>query len=287
MQRYICGRLRKEEFSKQQQKPALCMQSPQPHLKNYKLSIISSFYSCFYYQLIPSFNMISPKFSLTHYAHSAKAIIAAKNPAVPHIVNLYLDYNCPFSAKLYLKLKSSVIPQLQEKHPNSFQFVFVNVVQPWHPNSVLLNEYSLVFAKLLREGKVENSNELFWDASAAIFDNKELFYDSSNINLTRNEIYKQINDLVFEKVPSIPFSKDSVLDELVIKESKEPSNGGNGATVDLKYFTRYLRNVGVHVTPTVSVDGIVNDAISSGTEPEKLIEIFEAALWLGRRVSVL
>lgn len=222
--------------------------------------------------------MISPKYSLTHYAHSAASIIAAKNPVAPHIINLYLDYNCPFSAKLFLKLKSTVIPTLQEAYPNRFQFVFINVVQPWHPNSVLLNEYSLVFAKLLRETKAKDSNELFWNTSQALFENKELFYDSANINLTRNEIYKQINDLVFEKVPSIPFSKDQVLDDLVIKDNKEPSNAGNGATTDLKYFTRYLRNVGVHVTPTVSVDGIVNDSVSSGTEPEKLAEILKAVL---------
>lgn len=222
--------------------------------------------------------MISPKYSLTHYAHSTASIIAAKNPVAPHVVNLYLDYNCPFSAKLFLKLKSTVIPKLQEAYPNSFQFVFINVVQPWHPNSVLLNEYSLVFAKLLRDTKAKDSNELFWNTSQAIFENKELFYDSANINLTRNEIYKQINDLVFEKVQSIPFSKDQVLDGLVIKDSKEPSNGGNEATTDLKYFTRYLRNVGVHVTPTVSVDGIVNDSVSSGTEPEKLVEILKAVL---------
>ena len=43
--------------------------------------------------------MISPKYSATHYYLSAKALSGAKT--APHIINLYLDYNCPFSAKLF------------------------------------------------------------------------------------------------------------------------------------------------------------------------------------------
>lgn len=225
--------------------------------------------------------MISPKFSSTHYYHSARTLASGKS-FTPHVVNLYLDYNCPFSAKLFLKLKPQVIPKLQELHPNKFQFVFVNVVQPWHTNSNLLHEFSLVVAKLLR-GNLEkdiDSNTLFWDVSEVLFENKELFYDTANVNLNRNEIYQQISDLVFEKL-SLPFSKDDVLRELTIQsetEKEKQSNSGNGATVDLKYFTKYLRNVGVHVTPTISINNIVNDSVSSGDEIENLIKTFESQL---------
>lgn len=225
--------------------------------------------------------MISPKFASTHYYHSARTLASGKS-FTPHVVNLYLDYNCPFSAKLFLKLKPKVIPRLQELHPNKFQFVFVNVVQPWHTNSNLLHEFSLVVAKLLRGnlGKDIDSNKLFWDVSEVLFENKELFYDTANVNLNRNEIYQQISDLVFEKL-SLPFSKDDVLKELTIQsetEKEKQSNSGNGATVDLKYFTKYLRNVGVHVTPTISINNIVNDSVSSGDEIESLIKTFESQL---------
>lgn len=56
--------------------------------------------------------MISPKYSATHYYLSAKALSGAKT--APHIINLYLDYNCPFSAKLFLKLYNTVIPNLEK-----------------------------------------------------------------------------------------------------------------------------------------------------------------------------
>lgn len=222
--------------------------------------------------------MISPKYALSHYYSTLKAV-SSKKAVTPHVVNLYLDYNCPFSAKLFFKL-ASVIPTLQSEHPDSFQFVFVNVVQPWHPNSTLLHEYSFVVAQLLRAKVPDKSNELFWLVSGALFINKEKFYDSATVSLGRNEIYKAINDAVFDIV-ELPFSKEDVLKDLDIKEETNPekaSNGGNAATADVKYFTKYLRGVGVHVTPTVSVDGIVNDKVSSGSSENELVKVFEESL---------
>lgn len=219
--------------------------------------------------------MISPKYSLTHYFYPSFSSRAA-----PNVVNLYFDYNCPFSARLYAKLQDKVIPQLQEKHADKFQFVYVNVVQPWHTNSVLLNEFALAVAKLLREKGVEDSNKLFWEVSRAIYDKKEHFYDQANVELNRNEIYKQIAEITFAKV-KLPFSEKEVLEQLLftpIPADKVDLNPGNGSTVDLKYFTRYLRNVGVHVTPTVSVNGIIADSVSSGSEPDELIKVFESFL---------
>lgn len=55
--------------------------------------------------------MISPKYATTHYYLSVKTLSQSKT--APHIVNLYLDYNCPFSAKLFLKFYGNVIPELQ------------------------------------------------------------------------------------------------------------------------------------------------------------------------------
>lgn len=222
--------------------------------------------------------MISPKYALSHYYHSAKTI-AAKLATSPHVVNLYLDYNCPFSAKIFLKIEE-VIPKLQNENPSQFQFVFVNVIQPWHPSSVLLHEYALAVAQLLRETVPERSNELFWKVSGTLFKNKEKFYDSSTTNIGRNDLYISINDTVFDDL-DLPFEKSKVLKKLTVTEEKDISkatNKGNDATVDVRYFTRYLRGVGVHVTPTVSVDGIVNDSISSGSAVTELVEIFKGYL---------
>ncbi|GEQ72282.1 hypothetical protein JCM33374_g5969 [Metschnikowia sp. JCM 33374] len=219
--------------------------------------------------------MISPKYSLSHYFFND----SRPRTKAPNVVNLYLDYNCPFSAKIFFKFLE-IIPLLEKRYPGTFQFVFVNVVQPWHPNSVLLNEFSLVVADLLRKDDPNISNEMFWIVSGSLFRNKEKFYDSATVSLGRNETYKHIYDVVQEEVELL-FDQNDILDKLYIKEETDTakaSNGGNFATVDIKYFTRYLRTVGVHVTPTVSVNGIVNDSISSGSSNEELLKIFETYL---------
>lgn len=216
--------------------------------------------------------MISPKYASTHYYHGINVF----QKAFPHVVNLYLDYNCPFSGKIYAKILK-LVPELEKSHPGQFQFVFVNVVQPWHVNSVYLNEYALVVAQLLR-GR-ENANTLFWNVSKTIFEHKSKFYDTVTADLGRTEIYHAINDVVFAE-NKLPFSKEELLRGLVLDLSEEAKshNLTNAAGNDIKYFTKYLRGVGVHVTPTVSVDGVVDNTISSGSEISELVSKFEAHL---------
>jgi protein-disulfide isomerase len=217
--------------------------------------------------------MISPKYAGTHYfVSSLKA-----NTVPPHVVNLYLDFNCIFSAKLYGKLYNEVIPRLQKEQPDKFQFVFVQVIQPWHPPSVLINEFAVYVAKLLRDHNVENSNKLFWELAKVIFENKENVWDSTTAELTRNQTYGHFYDFISKHL-KLPFSKEIVLKGLQIETAGAPTNNGNEATNDLKYFTKYLRGVGVHVTPTVSVDGIVVPSIESSTEVDELISIFKSHL---------
>lgn len=217
--------------------------------------------------------MIAPKYAPTHYLFRTSRLTLL----VPHVINFYLDYNCRFSAKLFLKLKA-VNSALEERHPGKFEFVFVNVIQPWHPGSVFLNEYSLAVAQLLRDKYSEQAGRVFFEVSELLFAEKEKFFDEATVDLPRNAFYEYIHENVETKV-KLPFSKEDVLLKLYIKgDKKNATNVGNAVSNDVKYFTKYLRGVGVHVTPTVSVDGVVDSNISSGVEPEDLVKIFEGYL---------
>lgn len=216
--------------------------------------------------------MISPKYSSSHCFYPLTHFVKGGSP---HVINLYLDYNCPFSARMFLKFKSAVIPEMEKKYPGKFQFVFMNVIQPWHPNSIYMHEFSLSVAKLIREND-KGGSELFWSVSESLFKNIKKFYDNANSDVGRNEVYEQLYDVVSQDV-EIPFSKQDILDNIVIKQVGTDNeelldNSGNALAVDVKYFTRYQRTVGVHVTPTVSVDGITDGAFESGADPEVLVE---------------
>lgn len=218
--------------------------------------------------------MIAPKYTVTHALYPVETFNQS-----PNIVNIYVDYDCPFSAKLFLKFQNEVIPKVKQEYPNKFQFVFMNVVQPWHPNSVYMHEFALAVAKLIRESGKGNS-ELFWQVSGCLFKNIAKMYDNANSEVSRNQIYGQLYDIVSSEV-KLPFTKDEILGNVVIKQvSKEEdySNSGNGVTNDIKYFTRYQRTVGVHMTPTVSINGIANGSIESSTAPEDVVKIFGAQL---------
>lgn len=223
---------------------------------------------------------LHPRFAETNYYYSANQI-ASTAPVTPHFVHLYLDYDCIYSAKLFNKMVKA-IEILGKKYPGHFQFVFFNTVQPWEPNSVMLNEFALACGQLLREKKAPNSNQLYWRISNTIFEHKEPFYDTGfTLPFGRNEVYKEITNRVFNDLKDLPFTKDEVLKKLVIPMAEDPAkytNCQNEASVDVKYLTRYLRTVGAHFSPSVSVDGIMNDNINSSIETDEYAKILEGYL---------
>lgn len=212
---------------------------------------------------------LNPKYA-THYFHAAEDL-----KGLPHVVNVYLDYNCPFSGIFYNKFYEEVIPKVEKAHPGRFQYVYINVVQPWHPNLVFLNEFSLAYAKLLREQGVKDANKKFWEFNNVVYTHKKAFYDTVVVKLSRNEIYARIYDEV-AKHYDFPIKRDELLHSLNVPEKQEdPNNDGNAATADIKYFTKFLRTGNVHVTPTIQVEGVSVPGIESltplGEVADKLI----------------
>jgi len=54
-----------------------------------------------------------------------------------HTLELYADFVCPFSAKMWKSINTNVIPYLEEKKPGQVEIIFRQLVQPWHPSSTL------------------------------------------------------------------------------------------------------------------------------------------------------
>ncbi|ODQ78077.1 hypothetical protein BABINDRAFT_163103 [Babjeviella inositovora NRRL Y-12698] len=186
-----------------------------------------------------------------------------------HVVHIFLDYNCPFSTKLFLNYQDTVIPEVQTKFPNKFEFVFVNVVQPWHPNSQLAHEASLAVANL--------APEKFWAYSRALFEAQESFFDTATLNETRNETYKRLADIGTQ----VGVDADAIYQRVLIApvaQGAKQSNAGNSVTPEIKYFTRLTRGLGIHVTPTVSIDGNVNAKIESSTPNGDFYKILQSYL---------
>lgn len=63
-----------------------------------------------------------------------------------HTLQLYLDYVCPFSKKLFNTVYKEVFP-LIEKNNYPVQIIFQPQVQPWHPSSTLVHEAAVAVLK--------------------------------------------------------------------------------------------------------------------------------------------
>jgi hypothetical protein len=120
--------------------------------------------------------------------------------------------------------------------------------------------------------KIEPSK--FWPYSSLLMQNQKDFFDVNVVNESRNETYKRLAKLG----GSIGVNEDQILKMLEISDKPATDgslNTGNAVTDDLKVLVKMARLVGVHVSPSVIVDGVVENSISSGWTKEQWMEYLE------------
>ncbi|ORZ05054.1 thioredoxin-like protein [Absidia repens] len=184
----------------------------------------------------------------------------------PNTLEVYLDYVCPFSCKIYKALRADVLPWLAKEHPNKVQFVFRQQVQPWHASSTLVHEAALVVEKL--------NPAQFLTFSDVLFARQQDYFDEAVENKTRRQLVEQVAILVADATNS---SKDDVI-KLLANGTGTPENKGNAITNDLKWHIRLGRQNGIHVSPTVIWNGLRDDSVSSGWTLAQWQEYFKAKL---------
>jgi len=100
----------------------------------------------------------------------------------------------------------------------------------------------------------------------------------SLVNETRNATYKRLAKIA----GSVGVDEGKVYGLLEISDKPGEDgalNSGNGVTDDVKVQVKANRLTGVHVTPTVVFDGVVNNEISSSWTAEQWEE------WLEKNVN--
>jgi protein-disulfide isomerase len=180
-----------------------------------------------------------------------------------------LDYVCPFSAKLFNTLYNTSLRSTLLQKAN-LVLIFRQQIQPWHPSSTLAHEAGYAVQRV--------QADQFWEFSKEVFARQKEFFDVSVVNETRNATYRRLSKIA----GGVGVSEDEVyaLLEISDKPGEDGSlNSGNAVTDDVKVQVKANRLVGVHVTPTVIFDGVVNNDISSSWSVEQFEE------WLEKNVK--
>ncbi|KAI9834799.1 MAG: hypothetical protein M1819_002885 [Sarea resinae] len=206
---------------------------------------------------------LAPKFA-------GQKFVAGVEPKTVHTLELYLDYVCPFSAKLFNRVHASVLPLLRTTYKNKVAIIFRQQIQPWHPSSTLVHEAGAAVLRL--------APDRFWDFSAALFARQSEFFDVSVVRESRNQTYARLAKIAAE---SAGVEEEAFLKLLTISEQPGKDgalNSGNAVTPDIMFLVKANRLTGVHVTPTVLFNGVVENSISSGWTAEQWEE------WLQKNI---
>ena len=176
-------------------------------------------------------------------------------------IELYLDLICPFSQKMFCTLYNEVMPGLDESMKKDVSFVIQQVPQPWHPQGTYVHEAALA-VKACAPDAYPSYVRAIYEAFGS-----GKFKDDDTIDKSRKQIYSELLDLLGsgdEKLKAV--DKDAVAKLLTLQGE---GNAGNAMTQHIKWAVKYHRCRGVHVTPTVHVNGLEAGMISSGWNAEQ------------------
>ena len=168
------------------------------------------------------------------------------------LFEIFLEPTCPFSVRAFSKLDDL----LQMAGEDKLTIRIWLHSQPWHMFSDILCR------AILAASTTENGKDAAKQVMAGIGEHREAFEFEDhragpNLDTSPKELIARIEEV----------SRTPVAEAFQI----------SGLEHVLKKHTKYARQNGIHVSPTVMVDGLIAPGISSGDSPEQwLAEIFSS-----------
>jgi len=181
-------------------------------------------------------------------------------------VELFLDLVCPFSGKMW-----AVVQQALPRFDPRVTVVLHQVVQPWHPQGTMVHEAALAVKRVAPEAYADYVSAVVTSFAAG------RFTDEATWGSTRADIYDELLSILGDHAALQAVDADAVAALL-----KQPEggggirgNGGNAMTQEIKWACKFHRARGVHVTPTVHVNGLEAGIVSSGWTEEQWCAFLE------------
>lgn len=162
----------------------------------------------------------------------------------PRTVEAFLEPTCPFSARAFPKLFELLAAAGEDRVTLKLRLLS----QPWHMFS------GVITRAILAASTTEDGREAARRVMAAVYADRDAYEftrhaTGPNMDATPNDILARIEAASGVAVAG-PFAYPD-LDR------------------EVRWHTRYARQNGAHVTPTLMIDGILRPEISSGDPVEK------------------
>ena len=198
-------------------------------------------------------------------------ILQTPNPIIK--IELFQDLSCPFSARMWKTLSNEVFNQVKndEALKSQVEFIMHPVPQPWHPQSPCMHESLSAVQCAVNDDTTQVQKYL-----KLAFESQDKFTDLYMKDKSRAQIHEMCADMAQEA----GICKGEVLKYLDFSHltKEEPNMGLGDVTKRIKFSIKFHRKRGVHVTPTVFVNDVEDDSISSS---------FTADQWMGKIRSML
>ena len=165
-----------------------------------------------------------------------------------------------------------------ERSGDNVCFIIHQVPQPWHAQGSYVHEAALA-CKEVAPNKYQN----FVAAIYRQFDQGK-FTDRHSWDKSRSEINAELVNLA----ATVGVDAASMSSKLAMRTSMDGDNVGNEMTQAMKWAVKHHRTRGVHVTPTVFVNGLEAGIVSSGWTGEQWMQFLEpqgADFWQGAKLK--
>ena len=159
----------------------------------------------------------------------------------------FYDMTCPYSARGFPKLV-----KLAELYPNDIRVVIYIWPQTWHTGTIALTKGIFAFHYLV------NDDKKTLDFIQEIYDNRVKYTDEECAIKTPLDIWNELTLYESFNQNLSADKKDEFIDIANAKTHSHPS------VTNLKLHTKYGRQNSIHVSPTILVNGLIDNKISSG-----------------------
>jgi protein-disulfide isomerase len=174
------------------------------------------------------------------------------------LVEVFSDMNCPFSGKMFKVLKDVPTALAKKVESPTLAIHYHLLPQPWHPQSCIQNEAALAVYNVKPTAVFEFMEKVWADG--------ESWKDGATFETSRKEMVDMLAKI----------AGDAGVDADAVRKAMTPESGSETATSqDVKFATKFHRSRGVHVSPTVHVNGLQAADVSSSWSVDEWVDFLE------------